>query len=206
MKQALINLSVLLIVVSLSSGCSIIMHPLSLMFGGPSKAKQSEIHDNFSRLQADYRTSRHVFIPTYVREGRGRRWDTHVAEMVMRQSEEMCGIKGICDTASPGVPFGLLGRNQFAYLWDQADVYANWVRTAGIPGDYIWFTEIFVSDSLQAYAIHTFVINGSGGIAYARLLNNHQFKDETPRSFQESAAFLMKKFRESIDRPPDKDT
>jgi hypothetical protein len=113
------------------------------------------------------------------------------------------GFTTRCDSIAPSVPFGELGMNQMRFLWNQADVYAKWVRTAKPEGDYFWFTEIFRSDSTGVYAIQCYIITKDGGIAYARLLNSHQFNPASVRSTHDAVRALLDAFQAAMRRDPE---
>lgn len=184
-------------------GCSVMMYPFALMFGGPTESTLAEVRKDFVELQAGYLKATHVFMPTYLIVNGQRRWDVPSSGDLRDLCLTVHGMTGRCDTTIPGVPFGQLGMNQYRFLWNQAEVYAEWVKGAHINGDYVWFSEIFMTDSLGAYAIQTYVITSSGRIAYLRQLNSHWFPHGSVKTPAQCAEIVMKTFLQAMKHDPE---
>jgi hypothetical protein len=187
----------------LCSGCKVMMYPVALWFGGPTETMLEEMRKDFAVLKENYQTADNVFMPAYLRMGPEKQWDASASAYLRMICAIEYGMRGRCDTAAPAVPFGQLGSNQYKFLWDQAEVYADYIDRTKPQGDYFWFTEIFIGDTTGAYAIQTYVITRTGRIAYARQLNSHQFKPSLLRTPEDCSRFLMKIFLEAMKRSPE---
>jgi hypothetical protein len=187
----------------LGTGCSVMMYPFALMFGGPTESTLVEVRKDFATLQACYPNARHVFMPTYLIVNGQHRWDRSMSEALLDLCVTTHDMTARGDSTIPGVPFGKMGMNQYRFLWNQADVYSEWVKGAHLEGDYIWFSEIFMTDSLGAYAIQSYVITPSGRIAYLRQLNSHWFPQGSVKTPAECAEIIMRTYLRAMKRDPE---
>jgi hypothetical protein len=185
------------------AGCNVMMYPFALMFGGPTESTLKEVRRDFSDLKKSYQTATHVFMPTYLISGETKRWDSASARSLRDHFATLCDMTARCDTTPPDVPFGNLGMNQYRFLWNQAEEYADWVERSHIQADYVWCSEMFMNDSLGAYAIQVYVLTSDGRIAYLRQLNSHWFKNGPPKTSDDCARTILDVFMEAMKHTPE---
>ncbi len=199
--RLLISFAALVLV--LLGGCSLALYPFALMFGGPTESTLVDVRRNLAELQRTYPTADHVLMPTYLMVDRTPSWSDETARDLRFVLDDQLGLTSRCDSVPPSVPFGELGVNQMRFLWNQADVYADWVRATQPTGNYFWFTEIFRSDSSGVYAIQCYIVTKDGGIAYARLMNSHQFDPTSVRTTRDALRTLLNAFQAAMHRDPE---
>jgi len=180
MRTAARNLPRILLLAGLTllplrAGTNILFYPFARAFGSPPESELVNCRKAFTRLQTQLGTSRILIQPVLFVGSPRATWRDRPARELRRGLKEG-GIQARFEIAgaAPEVHRPQLGHNQLRYLWQRSRDYSEWVRSAKPPGDYILFAEVFAHDG-KVGAIHVFILDSSGQVAYCRLFNSHQF-------------------------------
>ena len=186
---------------TLEAGGEILLYPLARAFGSPPESELARCRQAFRGLQSDLGKSRVVVAPVYFVDSPHRSWRPDMAEMICREARTHTGATFEVAAARPKVSTAKLGHNQLRYLWDRASEYSVWVKAARPAGDYICLAEVWGRDG-KVGAIHVFVFDSSGQVAYCRLFNSHHFGDNLALAGDDAIRLIVKSLFEDLQREP----
>ena len=83
----------------------------------------------------------------------------------------------------------------------RAAQYSGWVKAAPPAGDYVCCAEVWGHDG-KVGAIHVFIFDPSGQVAYCRLFNSHHFGDNLPWRATTPSGRYVKSLFEDLQRDP----
>jgi hypothetical protein len=189
---------------SLQAGNEVLLYPLARMFGSPSEAELVKCRLAFQQLQAHLSESRVAVQPVLFIDETRRVWRRNLAVALAREAgprttAELTVPRG----GAPAVAPTELGHNQLRYLGERAAVYSDWVRADHPAADYVWIAEIWGHGG-KVGAIHFFILDASGQIAYCRLYNSHQFGPDLPLEGDAAVRLLVQRFFEDLLKAPEK--
>lgn len=154
--------------------CRVAMYPVARAFGSPPESELAACRDAFAQLQTHLATGRLTVAPVLFVEDRARGWRTDLARALAGEVAAGSPAHPAIAAAAPDVSPPLMGHNQLRYLWDRSREYARWIPAARPPADFVCCAEIW-SHAGQVTAIHVFVYDAKGQLAYCRLFNSHHF-------------------------------
>ena len=186
----------------LQAGGEIFLYPLARAFGSPSEAELARCRQAFRQFQSNIGTSRVAVAPVFFVDGSRHEWRPDLAEAVIREAGVLTAARFEVLASAPVVAPTELGHNQLRYLWKRATVYSDWVKAAHPAGDFVWVVEIWGHDG-KVGAIHAYVFDTSGQIAYCRLFNSHQFGPNLPIG-DEPIRLLVRRLFEDLKKDPEK--
>lgn len=182
---------------------NVLLYPLARAFGSPSEAELARCRQAFQQLQSGLGTSRVAVAPVFFADGGRRQWRPDLAAAIIREAGAHTSARLEVTAAVPEVAPAVLGHNQLRYLWERAAVYADWVKAAHPAGDYVWLAEIWGHDG-QVGAIHVYVFDARGQLAYCRLFNSHQFGPALPLAGEEPVRLLVRCLFEDLQKDAEK--
>lgn len=185
----------------LTAGPAILMYPLARAFGSPSESELAKCRQAFEQMQTRLGTSRVVVQPVMFVDGPQRDWRRDLAESIIQQAGTRTGAKLEVSSSAPTAAPAKLGHNQMRYLWERAAAYGRWVKEAHPAGDYFLVSEVWGRDG-QVAAIHVFVFDATGQIAYCRLFNSHQFGPKLPLAGDEPIKLFVNQLFKDLPRDP----
>jgi len=188
---------------SLRAGSPILLYPLARAFGSPSESELARCRQAFQGLQTRLGSSRVVVAPVYFVDGPRRRWRPDLADAITRELGAQTGANLEVAAAPPAVAPAELGHNQLRYLWHRAADYSGWVKAAHPAGDFVCCAEVWGFHGKVA-AIHIFVLDASGQVAYCRLFNSHQFGNNVPLESDDAVRLMVKTLFRDLKREPTK--
>ena len=186
---------------TLNAGAEFLLAPLARAFGAPPESELARCRQAFQGLQGHLGTSRVVVAPVYFVNGHQRSWSPELAAAICREAATRTGAKFTVAAAKPQVGPAKLGHNQLRYLWDRAGDYSGWVKSAPPGGDYVWLVEIWGHDG-RVGAIHVYVLDPTGQVAYCRLFNSHHFGDNFPLEGGDAVRLIVDDFFRNLARDP----
>jgi hypothetical protein len=130
-------------------------------------------------------------------------WRQDLAKALRREIGSKSGAKIGAPETTPVVNPTDFGHNQLRYLWSRAAEYGKWVKSTHPAGDYVLFTEVFARDG-KVGAIHVFVLDTSGQLAYCRLFNSHQFGPNLTSQGDEAILLIVKHLFDDLTKEPTK--
>lgn len=183
------------------AGPEILMYPLARAFGSPPEAELAKCRQAFARLQAGLASSRVVVEPVMFVDGAKHAWLRGPAEAIIRLAAKRTTARLEPGSSAPAAAATEFGHNQMRYHWARAAAYSQWVREAHPAGDYHWICEIRGHDGKVA-AIHTYLVDASGQLAYGRLFNSHHFGAGLPLEGDAAISVLLNQLFEDLAREP----
>ncbi len=180
MKTKLKLFSVCLLMMVCIVGCTaqggtkILLYPAARAFGSPPESELERCRVAFTQMKANLDKSHVVVMPVLFADQGRCQWRNDLADMEMREFAARTPAKLERSLVEPNVAAPDLGHNQLRYLWKRITVYSDWIKATHPKGDYVLITEIFGGEG-KAGAIHIFLFDASGQVAFRRLLNSHQF-------------------------------
>jgi hypothetical protein len=188
----------------LRAGNEILLYPLARAFGSPPESELVKCRQAFQQLQSHLGESRVAVQPVLSIDGKGGTWRRKLAVALAREAGPQTTAElTVPRTGAPAVEPTELGHNQLRYLWERAAVYSAWVKADHPAADYIWIAEIWGHDG-KVGAIHFFVLDARGQIAYCRLYNSHQFGPDLPLEGDAAIQLLVRRFFEDLTKAPEK--
>ena len=185
----------------LQAGSGILLYPLARAFGSPSESELAKCRQAFHQLQADLGTSRVAVMPVFFVDGGRRVWRADLAEAIIREAGVRSSAQFAVPVPAPAVAPAVLGHNQLRYLWERASVFAEWVKADHPAADYVWIAEIWGHGG-KVGAIHVYVFDVRGQLAYCRLFNSHQFGPNLPLEGDAAVQLLVRRFFEDLQKDP----
>ncbi len=188
----------------LQAGNDILLYPLARAFGSPPESELAKCRQAFQQMQSHLGESRVAVQPVLCIGRNGGTWRRKLAVDLAREAElHTTAELTVPRTGAPAVEPTELGHNQLRYLWKRATVYSNWVKADHPAVDYIWIAEIWGHDG-KVGAIHFFVLDARGQIAYCRLYNSHQFGPNLPLKGDAAVRLFVRRFFEDLMETPEK--
>ena len=186
---------------TLNAGAEFLLAPLARAFGAPPESELARCRVAFQGLQSHLGASRVVVAPVYFVDGHKRSWRPDLADALCHEAGTHTGARFAVAAAKPQVGPAQLGHNQLRYLWHRAADYSGWVQTARPGADYVWFVEIWGHNG-NVGAIHVYVVDPAGQIAYCRLFNSHHFGDHLPMEGGDAVRLIVDDFFRNLARDP----
>jgi hypothetical protein len=186
-----------LLLLTLRAGTGILLYPFARAFGSPPESELADCRRAFQQLQAHLGTSRVLVLPVLFVNGHQRDWRNDLAEAIVQEVGTYSSAKLDLADAPPGVAQPKLGRNQLRYLWERGAAYSRWVKQAHPADHYVLCTEIWGQHGKVA-AIHIYILDSSGQIAYCHLYNSHQFGENLPLEGNLAVLLLVRRFFEHL--------
>lgn len=186
----------------LKAGTEILLYPLARAFGSPSESELARCREAFRQLQSGLATGRVAVLPVLLVDGSHREWRPDLAEAIIREAALRSPAKFEGVAVVPVVAPAQIGHNQLRYLWERADVYAAWVKSAPPAGDWVWVVEIWGHNG-KVGAIHVYLLDARGQVAYCRLYNSHQFGPNLPLQGDATIKLFVRRLFEDMQKTPE---
>ncbi len=188
------------LLMALSLGCHTLMIPVARAFGAPAESELRPRRAALERLQAQRGETRmRVYMlldPTGHQpavEGSARFVASRLQEAGWPQVRSVHAV--------PPVPAAELGHNQLRYHEGRASTYSAWLKAAPADGEWVLILEAIRGAEGYA-ALHIYVLDPSGQLAYSRLFNSHHLGKPGPAHPQEACRLLVQAFLKDLERPP----
>lgn len=186
---------------SAHAGPEMLLYPLARMFGSPPEKELAKCRQALQQLQNQLKSSKVAVLPVYwVHEGHAE-WRPEMSQAVVQYSAGRTSAQFEALPTQPGVAHTPLGHNQARYFWERAAAYSAWVRAHPQKSDYVWISEIWSqADTVQA--IHVYVIDTQGQIAFTSLMNSHHFGSNLHVNDGAAVERVAKRFFEGMKSDP----
>lgn len=195
----MVALAVITVVTTVS--CKRMMSPLARAFGCPPESELAVCRVTFARLQQYPPSTRIAVAPVFFVEDHTRTWRIDLAQSIAQNiGPRLSARLGFAD-AAPAVAPRDLGRNQLNYLWQRASDYTHWIKRMPPDTDFVLCAEVW-SHGGQVDAIHLYVFDATGQVAYCRLFNSHHFGNNLPAAGTDAIDFMVKRFLADLSRSP----
>lgn len=190
-------LFVLLAVLSL--GCHTLMIPVARAFGAPPESELRLRRASFERLQAQ-RGQEPVRVYMLL-DPTGRQAPAEgSARFVATRLQEAGWTRTRSIHSVPPVPALELGHNQLRYHEARCSTYSAWMK--GAPAEVEWVVILEGIRGGEGYAaLHVYVLDPTGQLAYSRLLNSHHLGKPGPGRPQEACRILVQLLLKDLERP-----
>ena len=182
---------------SARAGMEIILYPVARAFGSPAESELARRRVAFKQLQAGVEKSRLVVMPVLFADAGRCQWRSDLAAAELRELATRTSAKMEVSSVEPKVAVPPRFHNQLRYLSKRAKVYRDWIKAAPPSGDYVLVTEVFGAGEKVA-AIHIYLFDSSGQVAYCRLLNSHQFGPNLPLAGDSAVKLIVNTFIDNL--------
>jgi hypothetical protein len=180
--------------------CRPMLYPAARAFGSPSEDELKRCRVAFEQFKA--RPAQAQIVVHEVVDPRGSGATRHLqAAGCLAASFQAQGLANVSPAAfRPEVDPTPLGRNQLRYTWRRAHAYGDWIERMRPEGDYFVFVEMLPRPSGEIVGIQTYILDRTGAVAYARLLNSHHFGRPALKDSQEGITFLLQVLQKDLVR------
>lgn len=184
-------------------GCKAMLYPAARTFGSPSEGELKKCRLAFSRLKAELATARVVVFPACDPTGRKPGWDGTMGAFMANLLKTKCGTRSSASDLPPSVAPAPYKGNQMRYLWNRARAYGDWLKQSKPQGDFFGFVEIAANARGEAMGLQFYLLDATGQIAYARLLNSHHFGGKPPVGPETACERMVEVFRSDLTKEPE---
>lgn len=182
---------------------NILLYPLARAFGSPAEAELAKCRQAFQQMQSHLGESRVAVQPVLFIDETHRTWRRNLAVILAREAGPLTTAElTVPRGGTPAVSPTELGHNQLRYLWERAAVYSDWVKADPPAADYVWIAEIWGHGG-KVGAIHFYVLDARGQIAYCRLYNSHQFGPNLPLQGDAAIKLIVRRLFEDLRKDPE---
>ena len=180
--------------------CKPMLYPAARAFGSPSEGELKKCRTAFIRLKDARATARIVVYAAIDPVGTRKDPFAGTAELLAEQLKEKGWTHCSCASGVPSVQPTPLLRNQLRYTWSRAHLYGRWVETTRPEGDFFLFLEVLAPPANGIIGIQCYVVDASGQVAYARLMNSHHFGGTTPKDPETACRLILRAFLRDLER------
>lgn len=187
------------LLLALALGCHTLMIPVARAFGAPPESELRLRRAALERVQSQRGT---LPLRVYMLlDPTGHHPPAEgSARFVAGRLQEAGWSRARSVHAVPPVPATDLGHNQLRYHEQRGTSYGAWMK-AEPPGDeWVLILEGIRGEGGYA-ALHLYLLDPSGQIAYSRLMNSHHFGKPGPGRPQEACRMLVQLLLKDLDRP-----
>ncbi|MCA9784303.1 MAG: hypothetical protein KC518_12035 [Candidatus Cloacimonetes bacterium] len=190
----------LLLLLSTSAECSVLLYPLARAFGG---AKESELRvsrEAFSLLKTEIKgSSILVFTPQTSRGDSAANPDTLACQAAVAFLQRELSPLARAEWEIPDIPFEPMGHNQLRHATRSDRLHARWVREHSLSGDRFVFIEILRNKAAtMVIGGQICIVDRAGRIAYSRHYNSHQFDPTVMTSTVRFTDWMLTRFLEDL--------
>lgn len=190
-----------LLLLSGSQGCRVMAYPFARAFGAPSEGELKACRQAFEHMKAQRSSARVLVFPAIEPVRGGELGSGEATERAAARLRAGGFSAARAAQVRPTVAPTPLGANQLRFAWDRAHAYAAWIRTTQPEGDFHLFLEVLVAPSGGIIGVQCHVLDGSGQVAYERLMNSHHFGSAPPKTPEDACAWILRTFLRDLDRP-----
>ena len=197
-------LLLVLLLLSSSAGCSVLLYPAARAFGGAKESELKVSRQAFAQMKtAICSGSVVVYAPMVVNFQGSPTWDSDAAASAVEFLRSKLSPSAAPASETPDVPFEPMGSNQLRYENQRARLYAAWVGSCHPEGDHFVFSEI-MRDPAGATILggQIYVIDATGRIAYSRHYNTHWFDPASMPSVRAFLEWMLKGFLKDLKEEP----
>ena len=188
---------------SAQAGMEILLYPFARAFGSPPEKQLADCREAFQRLQAQLSTGTLEIQPVFFVASGQRGWRRDLAQHLAGEVGPRTSAHLRIAEGRPAVPPPQFRRNQLRYAWERAAEYAAAQKAAPPAEGFSLYTEIWGQEG-KVYAIHVYVFDARGQLAYLRFFNSHQFGPNLPQQSERPIQLLVQRLFADLLKDPEK--